>query len=100
MKVGPDGQVDRLKVRLVVKGYTQQHDLDYYDTFSLVAKIASVRLLLSMATILSWPIFSWISRTSSFMVISLRRFIWSNRLVLLLRGSLVWYASYDIPYTV
>ena len=27
------------------------------------------------------PFFSWISRMSSFMVISLRRFIWSNRLV-------------------
>ena len=33
VKVGPDGQVDRLKVRLVVKGYTQQYGSDYYDIF-------------------------------------------------------------------
>ena len=46
------------------------------------------------------PFFSWISRMSSFMVISLRRFIWSNCLVLLLRGSLVWYANYVVPYMV
>ena len=55
--MGPDGQVDRLKTRLVAKAYTQQYGLDYYDTFSSVAKIAFVRLLLSMDVMLSWPIF-------------------------------------------
>ena len=53
VKVGPNGQVDRLKARLVAKGYTQV----YGDTFSPVAKIASVHLLLSMAAMCSWPLF-------------------------------------------
>ena len=57
MKVGLDGQVDQLKTRLVAKGYTQQYGSDYYDTFSPVANIAYVRLLLSMVVIRSWPIF-------------------------------------------
>ena len=57
VKVGPDGQVGRLKAHLVTKGYTQVYGSDYGDTFSPVAKIASVRLLLSMATMHSWPFY-------------------------------------------
>ena len=45
----PRWSVDRLKAQLVAKGYTQVYGSDYYDSFSPVAKIASVCLLLSMA---------------------------------------------------
>ncbi|RVW30601.1 Retrovirus-related Pol polyprotein from transposon RE2 [Vitis vinifera] len=38
--------VDRLKTRLVAKGYTQVYGSDYGETFSPIAKIASVRSLL------------------------------------------------------
>ena len=41
--------MNRLEVCLVAKGYTNIYGSDYYDTFSLVAKMTSVRLLLSMA---------------------------------------------------
>ncbi|RVW33361.1 Retrovirus-related Pol polyprotein from transposon RE2 [Vitis vinifera] len=57
VKVGPDGQVDRLKARLVAKSYTQVYGSDYGDTFSHVAKIASVRLLLSMDAMCFWPLY-------------------------------------------
>ena len=48
VKIGPDGQVVRLKTWLVAKGYTQVYGSDYNDSFTPVAKTASVHLLLSM----------------------------------------------------
>ena len=49
-----DGNVDRYKVRLIVKGYNQQKGLDYFETFSLVAKLVIVKIFLSLAYAHSW----------------------------------------------
>ena len=57
VKVGLDGQVDRLKAHLVVKWYTQIYGLDYGDTFSPIAKMSSVRLFLSIAAMCHWPLY-------------------------------------------
>ena len=48
-KRGVDGKVETFKVRLVVKGYTQKEGIDYDETFSPVAMLKSIRILLSIA---------------------------------------------------
>ena len=50
-KLKPDGTIDKYKARLVAKGFKQKENIDFFDTFSPVTRITSIRVLISLASI-------------------------------------------------
>lgn len=56
IKVKANGEIERCKVRLVAKGYTQTQSIYYQETFALVAKMKTTRVLLSLAAHHDWPL--------------------------------------------
>ena len=55
-KCKPDGSIDRFKARLVAKGFHQRPGIDYQDTFSLVVKPNTVRIVLTIAVSRGWSL--------------------------------------------
>ena len=46
-----DGSIDKYKTRLVIKGYRQTEGLDYFDTYSPMMRISSIRMVLAIAAL-------------------------------------------------
>jgi hypothetical protein len=50
-KDNTNGSIQTLKARLVVKGFTQKKGIYYFETYSPVARITSIRVLFALASI-------------------------------------------------
>lgn len=51
-----DGSIEKYKARLVARGFTQRYGIDYFDTFSPVARLSSFRTILAIAARNDWDI--------------------------------------------
>ena len=63
-KTDMDGKVHTYKARLVAKGYTQTHGVDYDETFSPVAMLKSIRILIAIAAYYDYEIWQMDVKTA------------------------------------
>jgi len=51
-----DGNIERYKAHLIARGFTQQEDIGYSETFSPIIKQATVKLVFSIVVSCDWKI--------------------------------------------
>jgi len=56
VKHNANGTMSRYKTRLMAKGYAQTYGIDYEETYSPVAKMIIVRIIIDMATTKGWSL--------------------------------------------
>ena len=57
-----DGNVHTFKARLVIEGFKQTHGVDYDETFSPVAMLNSIRILLAIDAYHDYEIWQMLSK--------------------------------------
>ena len=56
VKFGPNGKPSRHKARFVAKGFSQREGIDYKETYSPIARLSTVRVVMNIAAQNSWQI--------------------------------------------
>ncbi|KAG8493234.1 hypothetical protein CXB51_010575 [Gossypium anomalum] len=56
-KQNADGSLNKLKARLVVKGFSQKYGLDYFETYAPVARLDTIRLIVGLAAHMQWNVY-------------------------------------------
>lgn len=56
IKHSMDGSVEKYKSRFVAQGFSQKEGIDYDETFAPVARYTSIKIVISLASILGWKL--------------------------------------------
>jgi hypothetical protein len=56
IKHAADGSVEKFKARFVARGFSQKEGIDYDENFSPVARYTSIRVIISLASVLGWKL--------------------------------------------
>ena len=56
-KLNVDGSINKYKAKLIVKGYAQVFGVDFSETFALVARLDTIRMLLALAAQKGWKVY-------------------------------------------
>ena len=56
IKYAADGSIDKYKAIFVARGFSQKEEIYYEETFALVARYTSIRIVLALAAVMKWKI--------------------------------------------
>lgn len=71
-------QLTAKNLALLRRVFFQIYGVDYFETFSPVAHINSICILISLAVNLDWSLFQLVIKNAFYMVIYKRKCIWNN----------------------
>ncbi|KAK1695645.1 hypothetical protein QYE76_012342, partial [Lolium multiflorum] len=91
-KTDADGNITVYKARLVAKGFRQIQGVDYDETFSPVAKLKSVRILLAIAAFFDYEIWQMDVKTA-FLNGDIEEELYMSGYVFILNGAAVSWSS-------
>jgi len=92
-KLDETSKVVKNKASLVAKGYSQQESIDYAETFALVARLMTIRILLSFAAHHGKMLYQMDVKMHSSMEKSRKRSIWNNPLGLRFLSTLIMFSN-------
>ena len=56
IKHAADGSIEKYKARFVARCFSQKEGIDYDETFALVSRYTSIKMIISLAAVLGWKL--------------------------------------------